>query len=87
MVKLGLHSGPCITVTLNDRLDYFGRTVDLAARLQGESRGRVIVLSQAVANDPAVRALLENRASLAESASVKGSSEPVALRRVRMVDC
>jgi hypothetical protein len=66
MIKLGLHSGPCIMVTLNDRLDYFGRTADLAARLQSESRGCGIVLSQAVANDPAVWALLENLASLAE---------------------
>jgi class 3 adenylate cyclase len=37
VVKLGLHCGPCIAVTLNDRLDYFGRTVNLAARLQNES--------------------------------------------------
>ena len=24
-VKIGLHCGPCIAVTLNDRLDYFGQ--------------------------------------------------------------
>ena len=40
VLKLGLHEGPCIAVTLNDRLDYFGQTVNLTARLQGESRGR-----------------------------------------------
>src|SRR3546814_2334232 len=39
VIKLGLHRGPCIAVTLNDRLDYFGSTVNLAARLQGQSRG------------------------------------------------
>src|SRR5262249_54058128 len=33
VLKLGLHDGPCIAVTLNDRLDYFGGTVNLAARL------------------------------------------------------
>ena len=31
-LKAGLHTGPCIAVTLNDRLDYFGSTVNLAAR-------------------------------------------------------
>ena len=40
VIKLGLHAGPCIAVTLNDRLDYFGSTVNLAARLQGESTRR-----------------------------------------------
>jgi class 3 adenylate cyclase len=86
LVKIGLHCGPCIAVTLNDRLDYFGRTVNLAARLQGESRGGDIVLSEAMANDPGVMALLESLAPAAESAFVKGFSEPVALRRVEMLD-
>jgi class 3 adenylate cyclase len=86
-VKLGLHCGACIAVTLNDRLDYFGRTVNLAARLQGESRGGDIVLSEAMANDPEVHDLLEELASLRESALVKGFPEPVALRRLKMADC
>jgi len=81
-VKLGLHCGPCIAVTLNDRLDYFGRTVNLAARLQGESRGGDIVISEEMAQDPAVMALLEGLAPVAENALVKGFSETVALRRV-----
>jgi len=37
LVKIGLYSGACIAVTLNDRLDYFGSTVNLAARLQGRA--------------------------------------------------
>ena len=37
-LKAGLHVGPCIAVTLNDRLDYFGTTVNLAARLEGNRR-------------------------------------------------
>jgi class 3 adenylate cyclase len=86
LVKIGLHTGPCIAVTLNDRLDYFGRTVNLAARLQGESRGGDIVLSEAMAHDPAVTAVLEGLAAAPEDASIKGFSEPIALRRVRMLD-
>jgi class 3 adenylate cyclase len=84
LVKLGLHCGPCIAVTLNDRLDYFGRTVNLAARLQGESRGGDIVLSQAMANDPALATLLESLAPVPESAFVKGFPEPVPLLRLPM---
>ena len=35
VVKAGVHVGPCISVTLNERLDYFGGTVNMASRLQG----------------------------------------------------
>ena len=82
IVKLGLHAGPCIAVTLNDRLDYFGRTVNLAARLQGESRGGDIVLSEAMAAEPGVAERLRDLAPLTETALVKGFAEPIALRRV-----
>jgi class 3 adenylate cyclase len=57
-LKAGIHTGPCIAVTLNDRLDYFGSTVNLAARLEGQSTGCDIVLSNAVYADPAVRQFL-----------------------------
>lgn len=82
LVKLGLHCGPCIAVTLNDRLDYFGRTVNLAARLQGESRGGDIVVSEDMAGEPGVTAALDALGAGAESAAVKGFGERVALRRV-----
>ena len=58
VIKLGLHKGPCIAVTLNERLDYFGGTVNMAARLQGRSEGGDIVLSEALMAEPEVKALL-----------------------------
>ena len=51
---------PCIAVTLNDRLDYFGSTVNMAARLEGQSTGDDVVISSAVYSDPAVRDLLSD---------------------------
>jgi class 3 adenylate cyclase len=57
-LKAGIHFGPCIAVTLNDRLDYFGSTVNIAARLDGLSKGGEIVISEAVADDPEVQSLL-----------------------------
>src|SRR2546421_5321834 len=62
-LKAGLHVGPCIAVTLNERLDYFGSTVNLAARLEGQSTGEDIVISSAVYADPAVRAFLGETAN------------------------
>lgn len=57
-LRAGIHVGPCIAVTLNDRLDYFGSAVNLAARLEGLSTGRDVVVSRAVATDPEVAAWL-----------------------------
>jgi len=82
VVKLGVHAGPRIVVTLNDRLDYFGGTVNMAARLQGQSAGGDIVLSRAVADDPAVRPLLANLPSREETVALKGFAEPVPFLRV-----
>lgn len=59
-LKAGLHTGPCIAVTLNDRLDYFGSTVNLAARLEGQSTGDDVIISSAVYSDPAVRDFLSD---------------------------
>src|SRR6266404_3833134 len=59
-LKAGLHTGPCIAVTLNDRLDYFGSTVNMAARLEAQSTGDDVVVSTAVYSDPEVRDLLSD---------------------------
>jgi class 3 adenylate cyclase len=47
-LKVGLHSGACLAVTLNDRLDYFGQTVNIAARIQGLAGANEIVVSDDV---------------------------------------
>ena len=57
-LKVGIHLGPCIAVTQEERLDYFGSTVNLAARLVGLSSGRDVVVSAAVVEDPEVAELL-----------------------------
>jgi class 3 adenylate cyclase len=69
-LKAGLHYGPCIAVTLNERLDYFGSTVNLAARLERFSLGDDVVVSDTVRHDPEVAALLA------------GDGHPVAVERL-----
>jgi class 3 adenylate cyclase len=56
-LKAGIHSVPCIAVTLNDRLDYFGSTVN-AARIVSLSSGGDLVVSGAVREDPEVAQLI-----------------------------
>lgn len=51
VVKVGAHVGSCIAVTLNERIDYFGTTVNAAARIQGLSDGRDIMVSRRLFED------------------------------------
>lgn len=87
-LKVGIHAGPCIAVTLNERLDYFGSVVNMAARLEGFSTGADVVVSAAVRNDPEVAELLarEETSAAAErfEATLKGfDAERFELWRVR----
>ncbi|PRP99970.1 adenylate/guanylate cyclase domain-containing protein [Enhygromyxa salina] len=87
--KVGLHRGPCIVVNQNDMVDYFGQTVNVAARVQGEAAGNELCLTEAVwddvREDQAVAASLAEFGELQrELRALKGVSEPVPLYRVRV---
>ncbi len=47
-IKIGIHSGPTVVVTLNNRLDYFGTSVNIAARVQGLSAPNEVLFSEPV---------------------------------------
>lgn len=57
-LRIGLHRGPCIAMTANERIDYFGTTVNTAARVQGTAGGHEVALSPAMLELPEVRAVL-----------------------------
>lgn len=82
IIKMGLHGGRCIVVNLNDRLDYFGSTVNLAARLQAESQGGDIVLSETLAQDPLVAQMLAGYPQREEATNLKGFDREIFFRRV-----
>ena len=65
-LRAAIHRGAATSVTLNDRLDYFGATVHRAMRLVGRARGGDLVLSRDVAADPQVTAVLAGRGLEAE---------------------
>jgi class 3 adenylate cyclase len=58
ILKIGVHTGAAIAVTLNDRLDYFGQTVNIAARVQNLAEADEIYLSEDVYEADGVQALL-----------------------------
>jgi class 3 adenylate cyclase len=72
VLKVGLHAGPCFAVTLNERLDYFGTVVNLAARIQAQSHGGDTVLEEGVAARPEIAPLLAGREIERFTAELKG---------------
>jgi adenylate cyclase len=85
-VKLGLHSGPAIAVNANDLLDYFGQTVNLAARLQTESEGNDIVIAEELTRDPLIARMLETEGCRLERFrhAVRGFDQPIAMLRITL---
>jgi class 3 adenylate cyclase len=59
LLKIGIHEGPCLAVSLNDRQDYFGRTVNIAAHVQGLATSRSIFATRRVVTDSEALKLLQ----------------------------
>jgi class 3 adenylate cyclase len=87
-LKAGLHKGPCIVVNLNDRLDYFGSTVNITARLPNFSQGGELIFSEAFYEDPEIRDFLAENvgpsALTCFTGDVKGFDEPFTMWKLRV---
>ncbi len=79
LLKIGIHEGPCLAVSLNDRQDYFGRTVNIAARVQGLATSRSIFATKRVVNDREASKLLESSgiAATPEKRSLRGIANQI----------
>jgi class 3 adenylate cyclase len=86
-LKVGVHQGPSIAIRNADALDYFGTTVNLAARVQGQSEGDDVVFTRSMEEDAEVRAWLAGLEFPREEfvASLKGLEGNHALCRLRPV--
>src|ERR1700741_1317955 len=62
ILKIGIHEGPCLAVMLNERQDYFGQTVNIAARVQSLSTSQEIHITEPVIDAPGVAGILEKQA-------------------------
>jgi class 3 adenylate cyclase len=58
VVKIGIHEGPCLAVMLNERQDYFGQTVNIAARVQSLSTSQEIHVTAPVIEAAEVAGIL-----------------------------
>lgn len=84
-LKVGVFGGPGFVATANKVLDYFGQTVNVAARLQAEAKaGEVVAPSAAI--EEAVGAGLFDRARVGEryAAKLKGVAQAIEVTRVQV---
>ena len=72
ILKIGAHCGPSIAVTLNDNIDYFGQTVNIASRVQSFADAGEICLTEALYTAPGVRELLATRDIVEFDAPLRG---------------
>ncbi|MBI5322613.1 adenylate/guanylate cyclase domain-containing protein [Bradyrhizobium sp.] len=84
IVKIGLHEGPCLAVMLNERQDYFGQTVNVAARVQSLSTNQEIHITQPVIGAPEVAAIIEREAikPIRKEAALRGIADKMVVYEI-----
>jgi class 3 adenylate cyclase len=77
-IKIGLNEGTALAVNNDDRLDYFGQSVNVAARVRGLAEAGEIWLTDTIYEGYGVSDILQSRGYVAykQSALLKGVSEP-----------
>src|SRR6202142_276830 len=84
VVKIGIHEGPCLAVMLNERQDYFGQTVNIAARVQGLATSQAIHVTGPVIDAPAVAAILDREAitPIQKQAALRGIADKIVVYEI-----
>ena len=81
-LKIGLHHGAAIAVTLNDELDYFGQTVNIASRVQEMADADEIWITDDVSHYPGVDELLEPYPVERRTAEFRAIEHPMPVLRI-----
>ncbi|MGE0845865.1 MAG: adenylate/guanylate cyclase domain-containing protein [Flavobacteriaceae bacterium] len=81
LLKIGIHEGPCIAVSLNQRQDYFGQTVNIASRVQHLATASEIFATTAVLENSVASGLLAERGLMPSSynAPLRGIAKEVGI--------
>jgi class 3 adenylate cyclase len=82
ILKIGAHCGPSIAVTLNENLDYFGQTVNVAARVQSLADAGEICISEPLYSAPGVRQVLVGQDVVPFEAPLRGVEGNACVYRV-----
>jgi len=82
ILKVGIHRGHSIAVTVNDKNDYFGQTVNIAARVQALADANEVYITAEVYNAPGVREALKAHHVVPDEVLVKGVSEKLHVYKI-----
>src|SRR3984893_11433783 len=84
VVKIGIHEGPCLAVMLNERQDYFGQTVNIAARVQGLATSQAIHITGGMVELPAVATILAREAitPIQKQAALRGIADKIVVYEI-----
>jgi class 3 adenylate cyclase len=84
ILKIGIHRGAAISVTLNEQIDYFGQTVNIASRVQSSAGGDEIFLTEEIYSASGVPDLLNKFGCKIEPVQVqlRGIEEQVKIYKV-----
>ena len=87
-LNIGLHSGPCLAVTLDERQDYFGLSVNVASRVQSLAEPDAILVTKPVVETPEVARLLKSASyrTASKTLSLRGVSEQFEIFEIREPD-
>ncbi len=82
-LKIGIHRGSALVVNVRDHVDYFGQTVNIAARVQAAAGAGEVCMTAAVYDDPEVRAHLAPFGDLpSEQRTLRGVGDPHVVYRL-----
>lgn len=83
-LRVGFHSGPCIAMRANDRLDYFGTTVNLASRLEHVAKGGEVAFTATTGTFPHMQAVVKKYGlhPQTQRIEIKGFEDSIAVQRV-----
>jgi class 3 adenylate cyclase len=84
LLQIGIHEGPCLAVVLNDRQDYFGTTVNIAARVQALADSRTILATGAVVTHPQASSWLKTNGlkPISQRRALRGIADEVAVYEI-----
>ena len=87
-LNIGLHEGPCLAVMLDDRQDYFGQTVNIAARVQDLAEPSAILATKPIVESAEVARLVGEAGyrTTSRHLSLRGVSEAFEIYEVRERD-
>lgn len=82
-LRISLNTGPCIAVRLNSNVDFFGGTVNIAAKLQALAETCQIAMSEETYQSSGVAAYIAERTKDLETVSLtsKAYAQPIPARR------